>query len=65
MRGRRGGILGTFKELKKGFWWIGEIATYGAWPPGGSQSTIGASLKTHSPPSFAIKVLKVSGGTVA
>jgi hypothetical protein len=66
MRGRRGGILGTFKELGKGFWWIGEVATYPAWPPGRSQpSTVGAALTTHSPLSFEIKILKISGGTVA
>jgi hypothetical protein len=66
MRGRRGGVLGTFKELRKGFWWIGEVATYAAWPPGRSQpSAVGASLKTHSPSSFEIKILKTSGGTVA
>jgi hypothetical protein len=58
MRGRRGGILGAFKERKKGFWWIGEVATYPAWPPGRSQSVVGAALATHSPPSFAIEILK-------
>ena len=48
MRGRRGGILGAFKERKKGFWWIGEVATYPEWPPGRSQSVVGAELQpTH------------------
>jgi hypothetical protein len=63
MRGRRGGILGTFEELKKGFWWVGEVATYRSWPPG-RVKPVGAVLKHHSPPSFEIKILKVSGGTV-
>jgi hypothetical protein len=66
MRGRRGGIIGTFQELRKGFWWIGEVASYRSWPPGRATASVaGAALKSHSPRQLLIPMLKTDGGTVA
>jgi len=65
MRGRRGGIIGTFEELRKGFWWIGEVANYRAWPPGRSKpSQVGAAIKVHQPPQISFRTLKTDGGAV-
>jgi hypothetical protein len=66
MRGRRGGIIGTFEELRKGFWWIGEVANYRAWPPGRIQAPpgVGAGLKVHQPQHVRFMKLKIDGGTV-